>query len=183
MLALLSVWASGCTSQAPAPAPTGGSTTPALAACRPDGLISVGEHLPDCAFRKFDGTVLDLTSLRGEPAVLNFWASWCTFCIKEMPDFARFHADFKDRLAVIGFDLLGVEGEIEGAARSFALDRGATYDLAFDPEGLLFAHFSVRPILPATIFIDASGIVAHRSFGPLDETQLRELAAEHLGVR
>lgn len=120
--------------------------------------------------------------MQGKPAVLNFWASWCTFCIKEMPDFARFHADLSQKVAVIGFDLIGVEGEVESAARSFAKDRGATYDLVFDPDGLLFSHFSVRPTLPATVFVDARGIVRHRQFGPLDEARLRELAAEHLGV-
>lgn len=181
LLALLAACSSG---GAPATAPSpSGSAPPVLADCRPDGLISIGEALPDCAFEMFDGTVLELTSLRGKPAILNFWASWCTFCIKEMPDFARFHDDFRDKVAVVGFDLVGVEGEIESAARSFAKDRGATYDLAFDPEGLLFAHFSVRPTLPATVFVDERGIVTHRRFGPLDEEQLRELASEHLGVR
>lgn len=154
-----------------------------LAECRADGLISVGETLPDCAFENFDGSVLKLTSLRGKPAILNFWASWCTFCIKEMPDLARFDKAYGDRIELLGFNLVGVEGEVESVARSFAQDRGATYDLVWDPDGLLFSHFSVRATLPATIFVDEEGVVTHRQFGPLNEERLRELAAKHLGVR
>ena len=180
-IALLVLLAS-CTGGTPSVSPTGpGGSTP-LAACRADGLISIGEKLPDCSFRSFDGSVLKLTSLNGKPAVLNFWASWCTFCIKEMPDFQAVSSELEDQITIVGFDLLGVEGETEVSARSFSKSRGVTYPLAFDDKGLLYAHFSVRPTLPTTIFVRANGTVAFRKFGPMDRTDLRDAIRDHLKV-
>lgn len=166
---------------------SGGSANPnatpgALTACHPSGLLGVGDRLPDCAFRAWDGSVLELTSLRGKPAVLNFWATWCTFCIKEMPDFQTVAREMSGRLTVVGFDLVGVEGEVESAARRFATERGVEYVLAFDEDGLLFSHFAVRPTLPATVLVDAAGRIRLRHIGPLDAAQLRDLIRKHLSA-
>lgn len=176
MLVLLA----GCTGGGPAANPTGSG--PALADCRPDGLVSIGEKIPSCSFRTFDGSVLKLTSLQGKPAVLNFWASWCTSCIKEMPDFQAVATELKDKVTIVGFDLLGVDGESESVARSFATGRGVAYPLAFDERGLLYAHFSQRTVMPTTIFVDAQGIVTYRKFGPLSRSELRAAIREHLNV-
>lgn len=145
-------------------------------------MVSIGEKLPDCSFRAFDGSVLELTSLRGKPAVLNFWASWCTSCIKEMPDFQEVATDLTGKIVIVGFDLLGVDGEAEATARSFATERRVTYPLAFDPRGLLYAHFSPRTIMPTTIFVDAQGTVKFRKFGQVTRDELRESIREHLNV-
>lgn len=160
-------------------------TAPPLPRCEPAGLIGIGESIPlDCRFERLDGTVFRLGDLVEErPLVLNFWASWCTFCIAEMPDFQRVYADLSDRVGFLGMDLLGVDGETRAAAERFAERTGVGYPLAYDPGGLLYAHFAQRQIMPVTILVRRGGVVAHRRFGPLDERQLRALLAEHLGIR
>jgi peroxiredoxin len=172
VLSLLAACESGASSPKPG----------ALARCEPRGLITVGEKLPDCSFRDFDGSTLTLASLAGTPSILNFWASWCSACIKEMPDFDAVARELDGKVRLIGFNLLGVDGEIESAARSFAKNRGVRYDLAFDPGGSLYAHFSANTALPTTVFVDASGIVRHRQFGELDAKGLRDAVAKHLRV-
>lgn len=180
MIAVL-VLLAGCTGGGdPSARPSG--TGRALADCRPDGLVSIGEKIPSCSFRGFDGSVLKLTSLQGRPAVLNFWASWCTSCIKEMPDFQAVATELKEKVTIVGFDLLGVDGETESVARSFATQRGVGYPLAFDDRGLLYAHFSQRTVMPTTVFVDAQGTVAYRKFGPMSREELRAAIREHLGV-
>lgn len=164
----------GCTSGAPADR--------SLGECHPDGILSIGDRLPDCSFRRWDGSILKLTNLKGRPAVLNFWASWCDACVKEMPAFDRVYKEVGSKVAIIGFDALGVQGETESDARRFAKERGATYGLAFDPGGLFYSHFSFRTQLPTTVFISAEGVVMHRRFGELEQTQLRSLVREHLNV-
>lgn len=129
--------------------------------------------------------MLRLASLEGRPAVINFWASWCTYCIEEMPAFQRVFSSLGHRVSFVGADLVGVEGETEATAREFARRTGVRYRLIFDNSAFLFAHVSTfrgRPILPATIFVAADGTLAFRQFGPLDERALRARLSEHLGV-
>lgn len=164
-----------------------GSGSPSgFARCEPNGLVSVGERLPDCSFEGVaGGAAVRLRALRGKPLVLNFWASWCPNCIKEMPAFQKVYRDLDGRVGFVGMDLLNIEGETRTAAEAFAAGTEVTYPLAYDPDGLLYSHFSlrvVRPIMPVTIFADAGGVVRERRFGELTEEDLRSFIREHFGI-
>ncbi|MGZ4138643.1 MAG: TlpA family protein disulfide reductase, partial [Actinomycetota bacterium] len=97
------------------------SSRPARSAyppCTPHGFTSPGEALPDCTFEGFNGvSVVRLAALRGKPTVLNFWASWCIQCIAEMPSFQKVYAALGGRVAFVGVDVLGLQGETAGAGR------------------------------------------------------------------
>ena len=130
--------------------------------------------MPDCTFEGFNGSAdLRLTALKGKPVVMNFWASWCIDCIREMPAFQRVFAGFGGKVRFVGMDVLDIQGETKGAGRAFAKRTGVHYVMAFDPKGLLYGHFSSRTLLPTTVFIDARGVVKERHFGALDASDLR----------
>ncbi len=153
------------------------------AACSPRGIVSVGESIPsECAFELVEGGFFRLADLAGKPAVINFWAAWCTFCIDEMPVFQKVYASLAGRVEFVGADLLGVQGETKGAAETFGRSTGVTYPLIYDEGGLLYAHFSARLIMPVTVFVRADGIVAFRQFGPMSEKTLRDTLAKELGL-
>jgi thiol-disulfide isomerase/thioredoxin len=153
------------------------------AACTPRGIVSVGESIPsECAFERVDGGFFRLADLAGKPAVINFWAAWCTYCIEEMPAFQRVYASMAGRVEFVGADLLGVQGETRGAAETFGRSTGVKYPLIYDDGGLLYAHFSARLIMPVTVFVRADGIVAFRQFGPMSEKTLRDTLAKELGL-
>jgi cytochrome c biogenesis protein CcmG, thiol:disulfide interchange protein DsbE len=164
---------------------TGGDPQGLSARCpKPSGLISIGEPIPGgCQLERLNGGLLRLADLKGKPAVINFWATWCTFCIDEMPAIEAASLPLRNRVAVIGADLLNVDGETRGAAESFAKKTGVTYDLVYDRGGILFGNFSGQLLLPVTIFVKPNGIVAYRQFGPLTESTLTALITKHLGVR
>jgi len=163
----------------PTPREPSGSFPP----CRPNGLLSVGESLPDCSFPGVAGAPpVHLAELEGTPVVLNFWASWCGNCVREMPAFNRVASAFGDRLVMVGMNTLGVEGETEAGAEKFAGSTGVTYPLAYDRDGLLYAHFGTRNIMPLTVFVDASGSIRERHFGELTEDNLYDLIEKHLGL-
>jgi peroxiredoxin len=169
------LFAVACTTAGPA----------AVDRCEPEALVSVGEALPDCSFAGVgDQPPVNLIELQGKPLVLNFWASWCSACVKEMPDFQRVHGDLGSRVWVLGMNTLGVQGETEAAATTFAQATGVRYRLAFDAEGLLYSHFgsAARPVLPMTVLVDEDGVVRHIRTGQVSEAQLRALIAKHLGV-
>jgi len=154
--------------------------------CIPHSFTSVGKKLPDCTFEGFNGSpTLRLLALRGKPTVLNFWASWCINCISEMPDFQKVYASLGSRVSFVGMNVLDLQGETMGAGRAFAKRTGVHYQLAFDPSGLLYAHFyatTARPIMPITVFVDARGVVKETHFGPFDVTSLRTAIRANFGI-
>lgn len=174
LLALLTA----CSSARPAAEPT------RYPACPPDGPVSPGERLPDCSFEGLDGKPLRLASLEGTPQVLNFWASWCGNCIKEMPAFNRVAAATADRVGFVGMDLLDVLGESRTTARRFAAKTGVRYSLAYDPSGLLYGHFgaAAHPVMPLTVFVDSNLVVKERHFGELTEDDLRSLIKKYFAI-
>ena len=67
----------------------------------PKGLTSVGETIPkECTLERISGGALSFGQLVGKPAIINFWASWCTFCIAEMPDFQKVHAALGNKVTI-----------------------------------------------------------------------------------
>ena len=167
----------GCGRGAADPEPTAGCS-------RPEGLVSVGESIPsECTFEKVGGGFLRLADLGGKPAVINFWAAWCTFCIDEMPAFQKTYAALGGRVQFVGADLLDIQGETKGAAETFGRSTGVRYPLIYDKGGILYAHFSARLVMPVTVFVRGDGIVAFRQFGPMTEATLRDTISKELGVR
>lgn len=161
-----------------------GRTEPHVVGCpKPKGITSVGEKIPlDCTLERLDGATLRTADLIGTPSVINFWASWCTFCIAEMPDFQKVYASLGNKVTILGADLLGVDGETKSLATTFAGRTGVKYSLVYDEGGLLYGHFSAQLIMPVTIFVNAKGVVAFRQFGPLKEARIREILRTKLGV-
>jgi cytochrome c biogenesis protein CcmG, thiol:disulfide interchange protein DsbE len=153
--------------------------------CTAHSFTSPGKKLPDCTFEGFNGSpTLKLSSLRGKPTVLNFWASWCINCISEMPAFQKVYASLGGRVSFVGMNVLGLQGETMGAGRAFAKRTGVRYRLAFDPGGLLYGHFASadRHILPVTVFIDAQGVVKEPHIGALEAADLREAIRRDFGI-
>jgi DsbE subfamily thiol:disulfide oxidoreductase len=114
-----------------------------------------------------DGEPFDLADYRGTPVVLNFWASWCGPCRRELPALAAF-AKAHPEIQVIGVDY---QDDVE-AARTFAAENGATWPSVVD-DGPIGAAYEV-PGLPATYLIDAQGRIVERLLGEVTEATLTE---------
>lgn len=136
------------------------------------------EPLPDLVLDGFEGAApVDLTAYRGQPLLLNFWASWCAPCIEEMPDIEEVASEYRDRLAVLGVNTRDARAN----AAAFATDLGITYDLAADPEGDLFVAIGAFG-MPTTLFVTPEGTIVYRHTGLLDAEGLRVMLRERLGV-
>jgi cytochrome c biogenesis protein CcmG/thiol:disulfide interchange protein DsbE len=120
---------------------------------------------------------VDVHDYLGRSLVLNFWASWCTPCVEEMPYFQQVADEMAGRVRFLG---VNAQDSAE-AAREFAAELGVTFDLARDPNGEYFAAVGGFG-WPTTLLVDADGLIRYRHTGPLDADELRDLLETHLGI-
>ncbi len=133
-----------------------------------------GRAAPDFLLRTLDGGSLRLSDLQGRPVLVNFFASWCTPCRLETPDLVQTYEKEKARgLVVLGVNLQ----EADARVRQFAADFGMTYPVVMDRRGQVAASWRIGgPVqgIPASYFIDGSGVVRKVVFGPLRAADLGE---------
>ena len=99
------------------------------------------------------GKNIKLSELRGEVVMLNFWASWCGPCRKEMPLLEKIHKKYKK----LGFTLLGVNVEQDTrAAKRYLKDVKVSFPVLFDPANKTSKLYNVSA-MPTTILIDRNG--------------------------
>jgi thiol-disulfide isomerase/thioredoxin len=113
----------------------------------------------------------------GKPLVVNFWASWCPFCIAEMPDFQKVHESLGDKIGLLGVN----EQDEPGSARELLKGTGVEYRLASDPDGKVFRFFRSTG-MPTTVFIDESGVIVDKVTGPLTTETLRARIRRNFGI-
>lgn len=135
--------------------------------------LAPGTRAPDFALAYPNGSRSTLADLRGQPVVVNFWASWCAPCRAEMPELVEAYEQYKDQgLVVIGVN----EQESEDKALQFMDEFGITFPVVLDSRGDLASLFTARG-LPTTYFIDRDGNIAEQWQGILTADLLAERLA------
>jgi cytochrome c biogenesis protein CcmG, thiol:disulfide interchange protein DsbE len=118
---------------------------------------------------------VSLEALRGKPVVLNFFASWCGPCIREMPALQAMSERYKGRVHFVGITFNDRRDAAKGV-----LDRtGVSYPAAFDASSDLAVDYAVR-VMPTTFFIGADGNLIERKDGEISEFQLRKIIEDRL---
>ncbi|MBF6600022.1 MAG: TlpA family protein disulfide reductase [Dehalococcoidia bacterium] len=155
---------------APAANPGGFGTVALPAALYPAGTSpssEVGRVAPDFLLERADGGTLRLSDLRGRPVLVNFWATWCPPCRKEVPEIVKaYTANQAAGFVVVGVDLQ----ENAGATNSFASEFGMKFPIVIDRTGEVGQTWRIGgPIkgIPSSYFIDRQGVVRARFFGPM----------------
>lgn len=128
----------------------------------------------------FDGDELTGASLRGKPAVLNFWYAGCAPCRAEAPHLKTLHDEFGERVSFYGVNLRDEKGTAEAFERNFGVDYPSVEDRA---GGVLMSVSDYVPAqaVPTTLVLDDQGRVAARVLGQIDESVLRTLIQDQLG--
>jgi peroxiredoxin len=122
---------------------------------------------PDFAIPAAHGTTY-LSALRGKVVVVDFWASWCDVCTKELHDFVRARELYGDRIAVVT-----VSDELPGVAKSYLDTWNIALPLVEDTQDAISRLYSISKI-PDTLVLDPSGAVSYVSVGGLSWQELVE---------
>lgn len=108
---------------------------------------------PNFTLKSHSGKNIKLSELRGEVVMLNFWASWCGPCRKEMPLLEKIHKKYKR----LGFTLLGINVEENTRdAKNYLKDVKVTFPILFDRTQKTSKLYDVRA-MPTTVLIDRNG--------------------------
>jgi len=130
-----------------------------------------GFTAPDFTLDTLNGGQLTLSELRGQPIVLNLWASWCLPCREEMPAIEKIYQTYNGSLVVIGLNLTSQDSESD--AEAFVQELGLTFPIALDRDGSARERYQLLG-LPSTYFIDESGIIrAVVVGGPMSEATIQ----------
>ena len=128
------------------------------------------EPVPDIELVDLEGNTFSLQDFAGRPIVLNFWATWCTPCIEEMPELQTYSdAQGEDGVVVISVTDPN-NGQNMELIREFVDEHDLTFRIGIDLESELHSAMTILEMgfLPVTLFIDADGIVRTRLIRQVD---------------
>ncbi|MEO1767888.1 TlpA disulfide reductase family protein [Thiobacter aerophilum] len=127
------------------------------AACAQELKPYAGSATPPLRLKDLAGKVHDLTDYRGEVVMVQFWATYCAPCVKEMPSMQRLAA----KLAGKPFRILAVNmGESEAEVRAFLTKVNVDFTVLMDEEGQAIAAWKVFAV-PSTFIVDRAGRIRH----------------------
>jgi peroxiredoxin len=128
---------------------------------------------PDFAYTLLDGSQGNTRSLRGKVLLVNFWATSCVTCVKEMPEIVATHGKYHAR----GYETLAVAMSYDPPAyvANFAQSRQLPFGVVIDNTGAIAKAFGDVRLTPTTFLIDKQGAIVKRYVGEPDFAALHGL--------
>ncbi len=135
-----------------------------------DSDVPVGDPPPEVSFELLDGGSTTFAAFRGQPTVVNFFASWCAPCIRELPDIQAASEIFAGQVNVIG---LSVSDRLEDT-EALLVETGVTFPVGLDPNGAIHREVADLGVMPSTAFIAADGTLLSVQAGTISGEDLDE---------
>lgn len=139
-----------------------------------------GEKAPDFTLKSLSGKNIKLSELRGRVVLVNFWATWCAPCKKELPYFNHLYKKYQGLgLEILGINIDKMTSRAEGMSDALAL----SFPILLDPSGKTSNRYGIRS-MPTTFIVAKDGTLrhVHWGFSPTDsaryEKEIRGLLKE-----
>lgn len=150
------------------------AVTVLLSACQSTSQMKsklIGQPAPPWQLKDLDGKAVSSADFKGKVVVLNFWATWCPPCRKEIPDFIALQKEHGSR----GLVFVGVALDDEGVSvvKPFAKEAGINYPLVIGDDKVVKAYEGVE-MYPTTYVIDRNGTVVSRHIGSLTRAEMEQ---------
>ncbi len=125
---------------------------------------------PDFELISLDGSMIKLSDLRNKNVILNFWATWCSFCVVEMPDLQKLQEAHADDLLILTINV----GETQEKVQKFVEENNLNLTVALDEEMKVANNYGVRSF-PTSIAINKKGEAIGGYVGMLTYEQMEQL--------
>ena len=133
--------------------------------------LNIGDKAPDFTLENLNGEKLSLEDYRGKNVLINFWATSCIFCVREMPDFQKFYDEYKDN----EFTILAVNlGETKSKITEFMEQNGYNFPVLLDTNGKVGFTYMVSGI-PTSYIVDKEGIIRTIRLGPMSYSEIKQI--------
>ena len=127
---------------------------------------------PDFCVLDENGNEVRLSDFAGKPVVINFWATWCGYCVREMPDFDKAYEQYPDVVFLMVNATDGVH-ETKDKAMAYVREQGFDFDVYFDTASEASEAYGITGY-PTTVFINADGDVVSKKVGMINYKTLQD---------
>lgn len=136
----------------------------------PSASDTVKQAAPDFTYTDLaTGKEVMLSDLRGKPVFLNFWATWCPPCVKELPLFAAKYPEYKDKIQFVAVSI----DESIAEPKKFVQAKNIQLPFAHVEPAKVGASYQLEAI-PTSVLIDADGNIINKMVGGMNEAMLTE---------
>lgn len=132
--------------------------------------VEVGNKAIDFEVELLSGEKVKLSNYLGKPIFLNFWATWCGPCVREMPDIEKIKTEYGDNLVVLAIN----GGELKEDVEAFINKKGFTFNIGINESGDILEKYDSMYI-PLSVFIDKDGVIRERKVGTLSEQDMKNI--------
>jgi len=132
---------------------------------------------PDFSLKDLDGKTYNLSDYRGKVVMLNFWATWCPPCVKEIPEYVELQAEYGSQ----GVQFLGIALDDEGAAKikPWLAKHPVSYPIMV-PDPKVIANYGDLSSIPVTYIIDRKGMIRESFVGIRKKEVVVEMLKKYL---
>ncbi len=130
---------------------------------------AVDHPAPDFTLTTLDNETFSLHAAQGKPVVLNFWATWCGPCQRELPALQAAAERYGDSVLIVGVD----QGEAADLVQRYVDEKGLTFAIPLDADFAVSGLYNVQG-LPTTYFIDSQGVIRQIWMGEMNSITLAE---------
>lgn len=135
-------------------------------------LAQTGSKAPDFKLQTADKKEVSISALKGKVVLVNFWATWCGPCVREIPDFLEVYQQYRSK----GFEIVGISLDRGGweTVTPFVAKMKMTYPVAIGDNALVEAYGGFNAI-PTSFLIDRKGVVVKQVTGTMSKADLEAL--------
>ncbi|GKU27585.1 thiol:disulfide interchange protein tlpA [Clostridium folliculivorans] len=128
-----------------------------------------GDKAIDFKLKTLDGKEVSLSELKGKNVFINFWATWCPYCVQEMPEIEKLYQETKNSdLIILGIDI----GEDNDTVRDFLNKNKLNFNILFDYDESVATNYNITA-LPTSLFIDKNGTIIKKKIGPMTLEEMK----------
>ncbi|MCM8768663.1 MAG: TlpA family protein disulfide reductase [Candidatus Omnitrophica bacterium] len=134
-------------------------------------LLAVDGAAPDFSLKSLTGKTVKLSDYKGKVVVLNFWASWCPPCRREIPDFVKVHQAYRGE----GVEFIGIaiDEKIEDIKKIVEQNR-VEYPIVLGDEKVQSLYGGINAV-PTTFFVNQEGRIIRKKIGAMNQEELEEI--------